>query len=272
MEDAPDIPKVNTSYYVAPPKINYDPLFNPFDEEKKRGNQAEDGAFIDNKFHNNHIQNNQNLGKRHKDYSSAYNEMDPLFSDTSISNTSILQVANKYIVTTIKTGLVIIDIRRAKERILYERYLDTLNSCSNLIQQSLFPQETQVDMQTLSILKENETTLRYMGFDFTFLDNSIMINGLPQGFNDNSDSLGSLIDNLASELSEDGKDFSKKSKERLARQLAHSGSSGKLDRLNNLEAQTLIDTLFACNEPKYTPQGNNCFRILDTQEIENKLL
>ena len=198
--------------------------------------------------------------------------MDPLFSDSSLPSKPILQVAGKYIVTTIKNGLVIIDIRRAKERILYERYLSTLNTGSNLTQQSLFPQEAKVDMQTLSILEENQTTLRYMGFDFTLLESSITVNGLPQGFNNNSDSLGTLIDSLAAELSQDGKDFSKKSKERLAKQLAKSGSSGKLEPINNLEAQTLIDTLFACNEPKYTPLGNNCFKILDTQEIENKLL
>lgn len=257
MEGAPDIPKVNTSRYVAPPKIDYDPLFNPFDEEKKNQAQREDGAFIDSKFH---------------DYGSTYNEMDPLFSDSSLPSKPILQVAGKYIVTTIKNGLVIIDIRRAKERILYERYLSTLNTGSNLTQQSLFPQEAKVDMQTLSILEENQTTLRYMGFDFTLLESSITVNGLPQGFNNNSDSLGTLIDSLAAELSQDGKDFSKKSKERLAKQLAKSGSSGKLEPINNLEAQTLIDTLFACNEPKYTPLGNNCFKILDTQEIENKLL
>lgn len=285
MEDAPDIPRVNTSYYVAPPKINYDPLFNPFDEEKKR-EQREDGAFVDREFHNGYGQDHQDLGtenqgsgtgnqeysRRYQDYGAAYNEMDPLFSDTSISHKPVLQVACKYIVTTIKTGLLLIDIRRAKERILYERYINTLSTGNNLTQQSLFPQEAQVDLQTLSILEENQTTLRYMGFDFTLLENSIVVNGLPQGFNDNSDSLGSLIDNLAHELSEDGKDFSKKSKERLARQLAHSGSSGKLEPLNNLEAQTLIDTLFACKEPNYTPQGNKCYIILDTQEIENKLL
>lgn len=267
MEGAPDIPKVNTSYYVAPPKIDYDPLFNPFDEEKKAQTTKENGTSIDNEFHSNF-----DTSLTHKSYNPAYNQIDPLFSDSSLPSTQILQVAGKYIVTTIKSGLVIIDIKRAKERILFERYLSTLNNGSNLTQQSLFPQEVKVDMQTLSILEENQTTLRYMGFDFTLLENSVTINGLPQGFNNNSDSLGSLIDNLTAELSQDGTDFSKKSKERLAKQLAKSGSSGKLEPLNNLEAQTLIDTLFACKEPKYTPMGKNCFKILDTQEIENKLL
>lgn len=236
MEGAPEIPKIKTGYYTPPPKISYDPLFNPFNTKE-----------IDQQFHT------------------------PIFSDSALEQKPILSVSGKYLVTTIKSGIVLIDIRRARERILYEKYLNTLTHGSNLIQQSLFPVSFFMDKETIFVLDQNQESLRYMGFDITISNDSITINGLPEGFNHNSESLPELIDSLTKELFEEGTSFADKSKERMAAQLAKTGSAGKSEPLNNLEAQSLIDTLFACNEPNYTPAGKKCLTILNIQDIENLL-
>jgi DNA mismatch repair protein MutL len=249
MDGAPEIPKIRTNFYVPPPKMDFDPLFNPFKE-------SIDVEEIDKRYH------------------SPYTEMpdsDSLFSDSGIPQKPVLQIAGKYIITTIKTGAIIIDIRRARERVLYERYLNALTRGETLSRQSLFPLTTTIDKQSLSILQENETTLRFMGFDITVEDDSVTVKGLPEGFNDDSDSLGAIIDGLVCELSEDGRDFGKISRERMARQLARSGSSGKSEPLNNLEAQTLIDTLFACSQPGFTPSGKSCFVIMTLEDIYKSL-
>jgi DNA mismatch repair protein MutL len=78
------------------------------------------------------------------------------------------------------------------------------------------------------------------------------------------------MDNLTTELSEDGRDFAAKGKERLAAQLARSGAAGRREQLNNLEAQTLVDSLFACKEPNYSPSGKKCFAVVDSGEIEQR--
>lgn len=249
MEGAPDIPKVKSNFFVPPPRMNFDPLFNPF-------NESTGVDEIDRRFHS--------------PYTTA-KDSDPLFSDSGIPQKPVLQIAGKYIITTIKTGAIIIDIRRARERVLYERYLNALTRGETLTRQSLFPLTTTIDKQSLSILQENETTLRFMGFDITILEDSVVVKGLPEGFNDDSDSLGAIIDGLVCKLSEDGRDFGKISRERMAGQLARSGSSGKSEPLNNLEAQTLVDTLFACSQPGFTPSGKSCFVIMTLEDIAKNL-
>lgn len=267
MDGAPEIPKANTGKYVPPPKINYDPLFNPFKEESSIN------PFDNNPFESDDLNNNNSfvhnilsngIRKSHiKDY--------PVFSESGEPHTTVLQAGGKYIVTTIKSGLLIINIRRAKERILYERYLGKLNVGSALSQQSLFPQEALVSRTTMDIMRDNEESLKKMGFDITLLEDSVMINGLPEGFSDNAGSLPAIIDNLTQELSEENQNLEEINKEKLAMSLASTGTSGKMEPLNSLEAATLVDSLFACKEPTYTPKGKKCFTILDIEEVENKL-
>ncbi len=264
MEGAPDIPKIKRGFYTPPPKVEYDPLFNPFRMGATDFDENSVAA-IDRRFHS--AYGTSLGGTTPGDYSYPYNQ-DPLFSDSAIPQKPVMQVGNRYLLTTIKTGVILIDIKRARERILYERYLDALNEGRNLPLQSLFPVTIEADIKTVSILQENLSNLRFMGFDISIEENYLTVKALPNGFNDNSDSLSAVIDTLVSDLSEDGRDFGKKSKERLAGQLAKSGSSGKQESLNNLEAQTLIDTLFACREPNYTPGGNRCLAILSLEDIE----
>ncbi len=264
MDGAPDIPKIKRGFYTPPPKVDYDPLFNPF-RMGSRDSDENSVAAIDRRFHSGYGTTPGSTTPG--DYSDPYNQ-DPLFSDSAIPQKPVMQVGNRYLLTTIKTGVILIDIKRARERILYERYLDALNEGRNLPLQSLFPVTIEADIKTVSILQENLSNLRFMGFDISIEENYLTVKALPNGFNDNSDSLSAVIDTLVSDLSEDGRDFGKKSKERLAGQLAKSGSSGKQESLNNLEAQTLIDTLFACREPNYTPGGNRCLAILSLEDIE----
>ena len=94
---------------------------------------------------------------------------------------------------------------------------------------------------------------------------------MPEGFSADAGSVGELLDNLIVMLSEDGRDFDKRGKERLAAQLATSGSSRKSESLNNTEAQAFIDSLFACREPDFTPAGKPCLTVISYDEIEKRL-
>lgn len=260
MADAPDIPKVKTSGYTPPPKIDYDPLFNPFREEGNRLRKPASVIDIDQQFHNFDQINHYGIKE----------EPGIIFSEPGLSQKPILQIAGRYIATTIKSGLILVDIYRSRERVLYERYLSILSAGNSMTRQTLFPQEVKVSAATLSILTDNSDTLRLMGFDLSITEESVIVNGLPEGFGELSDDLGPVIDNLTTELSEDGRDFAAKGKERLAAQLARSGAAGRREKLNNLEAQTLVDSLFACNEPNYSPSGNKCFAVIDSGEIEQR--
>ncbi|PKO95707.1 MAG: DNA mismatch repair protein MutL [Bacteroidetes bacterium HGW-Bacteroidetes-7] len=272
-EGAPDIPKVNTSFYVAPPKINYDPLFNPF---KDLGGETPEE--IDRRFHSaDNSANPQffnpafNSGSGHASSYSSNEGSDPLFNDEAIPAKPLLQISGKYIMTTIKSGVILIDIKRARERILYEKYTETLREGVGIIQQSLFPVSVEAGLNTLSILKENESVLKYLGFDISFNHETATVSALPEGFSDDFETMEEVLDNLAEMLSEEGNDFGKRSVEQLAAKLAKTGSFGKNEPLNNLEAQTLVDTLFACKEPNYTPSGNSCLRVITVDELSTIL-
>lgn len=247
-EGAPEIPKVKASYYVPPPKIDYDPLFNPFNDE-----------FAERRFRDN--------GSTDGEYRA------PLIMDPAIPQKPVLQVAGKYIITTIKSGLILINIRRATERILYEKYLDTLSSHSEIVNHTLFPKTVQLDEYSYSVIMENVGILGHLGFDISAgADNSIKncveISGIPDGVSDEPEVINELIDKLVFDLTELGRDFGEASRERFAASLAHAASSGKQEILNSLEAQILIDSLFACREPAVTPGGKQCTAIITLEDLE----
>jgi len=242
-EGAPEIPKVNTSYYSPPPKIDYDPLFNPFNEEYHP---------FDRGYHS------------------------TLIKDPGIPQKPILQVTGKYIITTIKSGLILIHIRRAKERIFYEKYLDTLTQYSEIVNHTLFPKTIELGGSSYSVVIENIDTLRLLGFEIRpkeeeNFQNCVEVIGIPDGVSDDTEELYKLIDRLVYDLTELGKNFGENSKERFAGTLAHSAASGKLEPLNSMEAQMLIDSLFACREPSHTPSGKPCTTIITLEELEKRL-
>ena len=248
-EGAPEIPRVNSSSYVPPPKINYDPLFNPFKTDSE-GEQSEKNYTADS-------------------YGYAENPTEPaIFSDSRVGHKPILQFADKYIVTTIKSGMVFIDIRRAMERINYERYLDALTNSGKIAQKILFPVYLETEATVAAILKENAETLKLLGIDISFEGNSMTVNALPEGIDEESASVEEFLNILAEEIAEGGTNFEKKSKDLLARHLAKSCTGGKIAQLNNYEAQSLIDYLFACREPNFTPSGKPCITIISGEEIE----
>ena len=261
-EGAPEIPLINRSSYVPPPKVNYDPLFNPFNTTD---------SYSDEHFSGNGASVNRHSSDHPTGSETLYDENSAapaIFSDSRADQKPILQYAGKYIITTIKSGIVFIDIRRALERIYYEKYLNALISEGKIAQRILFPIYLEPNVTVISILKENIRALELLGIDISFTSNSLTINALPEEIDDQAASVEEFLNNLAEEISEGGRNFEKETKEELAKRLARSGSSGKIAPLNNFEAQSLIDYLFACKEPNFTPSGKPCITILSGEEIE----
>ena len=266
MEGAPEIPRVNInrSSYVPPPKINYDPLFNPFNIT----NDSFTGSASEETGNEHSVNRNAPPGAESELFYDENSAAPPIFSDSRIEQKPILQYAGKYIITTIKSGVLFIDIRRAMERISYEKYLNALANEGKVAQRILFPVYLEPNTTVISILKENIGVLELLGIDISFTGNSLTVNALPDGIDDEAAAVEEFLNNIAQEMSEGDKNFEKETKEELARRLAKSGISGKISPLNNFEAQSLIDYLFACKEPNFTPSGKPCITILPGEEIE----
>ena len=269
-EGAPDIPLVKQGYYVPPPKINYDPLFNPFNTPNEFDDSPSTGGFeIDREFHG-------DRGYSEGDMFGGSEIQKSLFRDSGVSQKPVLQICGRYIVTSLKSGLMIVDIRRARERVLYEKYLNSVTRSENIVQQNLFATEVSVSEIVYSFICEHVDKIPKLGFNIKMSENSsaedrrIIVHGLPYGFTDDVDSLGEIIDSLVNELMEVGADINEYTKEKVARSLAKAGASGNYGLLNNMEAQLLIDSLFACNNPNNTPDGRACMSVLNIEEIDKR--
>ena len=267
MEGAPEIPiPQKPNIYTPPPKIDFDPLFNPFDTIPMKGStpiNTNDQPMYGETIHS--------YTPKPEPEVEGYGEV---FEEKIAQTRNILQVQGKYLITTVKSGLLLIHISRAKERILYERYIKSLDDCTPLAQESLFPTTLEMDAISYSLLEEYRGLRHKIGFDISFVSpTEISVNGLPGGYSTDIPSIRSSVDELIILLSDFGRDALTRADGRheVALSLAKSGAKGASIQLSNLEAQLLIDSLFACTEPDRTPDGRACMTIITTDDLDKKL-
>lgn len=175
------------------------------------------------------------------------------------------QLHNQFIVTQIKSGLMLIDQQAAHERILFERNLNALNNTPIASQQLLFPKTVELNPTDKALLIEILPQIRALGFNINeFGKNTFVINGLPAELH-----LGNEK-NLLEEIIETYKNSSSANankNEQIAKSLAKQAAIKRGTKLGLDEMNELIDELFACAEPKYAPDGKACIKTLSLEEI-----
>ncbi len=310
-EGAPEIPVIPTGFggnrHISPPKINYDPLFNPFEEEKKAGagkwnsagewghnnlGQRDFWESIDTSSatdcsgnlsveKDNPLQFPDTAGNQpEQEYiskESAYYKEEQgytgIFSEENTGSRPIMQLKGRYIITPVKSGLLFIDAFKAKERILYEKYLCAITSDNRpAIQESLFPQTIDLDHHSYTILTENPELLISLGFDIRpFGKDCIVVYGVPATLSSEQLSVKECIDTLIADLSDIGRNFEREQREKLAFNMVKNSGIYSNKNINNLQAQEIIDSLFACKEPGTAPGGGKCMTIIQLEELVKKL-
>ena len=209
--------------------------------------------------------------------SSSVGGYSELFESRSVSmteNDSIIQIFGKYIVTTVKSGLLIINIKRARERIFYEKYLKNLDDSTPISHQVLFPSSIELSPMHYSLLMENPQALGLMGFDIVpFGPFSVAVNGVPEGFGTDENSAREAIDAILAMLEDTGSLSIIKADERqrVARKMAYAAAAMTPKKLLIAEARSLVDALFACVEPQITPSGKKIMEILTEEDIDKKI-
>ena len=267
--------------YVAPPRIDYDPLFNPFEEEKKMGRSrwnspgewkspslTEAGNAWENEAPGAGAE-----AAPPQEYYREENAYGGVFNEEAPDGRPILQLKGRYIVTTVKSGLLLIDAWRAKARILYERYLESLSSTDPAIQEVLYPHTIDLDHHSYSVLMENPDRLKSIGFDIRpFGKDCVVVYGLPASLADEELSIQECIDRLIAVLEDEtGPDPERELKEKTALALVKAGGIRYDDCTGGIQARLLIDALFACKEPATAPDGGRCMTILPLEELVKKL-
>lgn len=202
--------------------------------------------------------------ERHDDYGK-------LFEDRLAPSKAVLTLQGKYIVASASSGLMIINIARAMERILYERFLDVLSKNSHVTQTALFPVSVCVGAENMCLFAEHEQLLSGLGFDITpFGTDTIVVGGVPEGYSVEPGKVQAMVSDLIFILSDDHSALTELMTANMASKFAKLGASGSDPVTNPAQAQRLIDQLFACGNAEYTSSGRKIITIISAEEIERK--
>ncbi|MES2477498.1 MAG: DNA mismatch repair endonuclease MutL [Bacteroidota bacterium] len=183
---------------------------------------------------------------------------------------NILLVQGSMLVTTVKSGLMYIHIRRAQERIWYERLMSQWEDGKSVSQRVLFPLNYEVMPQDEALLLSLLPDMARIGFDIShFGKNTFVIQGIPSGMSAGEEK------NVLDELLEHSKNENSKATEvnahamlvKIARRMA----MAQTDYLQSENQQALIDELFACSQPEFSPNGKKVFGVMPKEDLDSLL-
>jgi DNA mismatch repair protein MutL len=267
-ESAMEFPVFSSDDPVRTPQISYNQNYDPFDEELKIKNHP-GRRDNDNLKHWEKLYNHEGLSVGDSDKRiTSLDQQELAFSGNSQTDTFI-QVKNRYILTPVKSGLMVIDQRRAHERILFERYIRSFAMNYPLAQHTLFPETIELDPADYLILREILDDLQAIGLDIRdFGSNTVVIGGYPaDSHNENPREIIEIF--LEKYKSTEG-DIKISVREMIARSLASAGAVNYGETLSSEVMQDLVDNLFACESPGYSPSGKPVVVILGIDELERK--
>lgn len=165
------------------------------------------------------------------------------------------QIHNQYIITQIKSGLLIIDQQAAHERILFEKYLKRLQEKRAHTQQQLFPKTVKLSSQDSALLLEILEDINHLGFDIQpFGKDTFVVHGIPGEFEILQEQ--QVIEELLEQCKADITDLRMQKHAVIAKSFARSNAVAAGKKLSQKEIKLLIDELFGCNTPYVSPQGN----------------
>jgi len=255
-DNIPTSKKVN----LKEPSIKVDSSYNPFEQKTKSDNtysptpkvKTENWEQLFEELPTPSNNTNEVLGK-------SWSE------NTEETDKTIFQLNKQYIVSSIKSGLMIIHQQRAHERILYEYYLKMQHN-EGPSQQLLFPKTIELAPSDIEIVKTISDELLNMGFRFDYLNkNSIVVLGTPTDVE--MDNLDKVIEELVEQFKNES---SIEKHDNLSRSLAKSMSIQSGRKLNQEEMRSIIDNLFACQIPNTTAKGKPTLITLTLEELVKK--
>ncbi len=191
-------------------------------------------------------------------------------STTNENSQNILLVQGSMLVTTVKSGLTLIHIRRAQERIWYERLLEQWNNGESASQQILFPISYELSPQDAILLEEALPDLARLGFDISpFGKDTFVIQGVPSSLPSGEEK--NILDEVIEQLKHESPDAATKRSETLLVNMAKRLSRNTSALVHKENQQALIDELFACTQPEYTANGKKIFTLLRKEELDKLL-
>ncbi len=259
-----DIPVLQKNQDISYPQENIDRNFNPFEKEDRNrfgGNIGHRTAQQDwHKLYD--TQNNQDLTPR----LNLNKEEKESFSQEQ----RYLQLKGKYILTPVKSGLMVIDQKRAHERILYEQNLETLRKDSVNSQNTLFPETIELNNNDYRLCLDLTAEIGKLGFEIRdFGQNCIIVHSVPA--NTVIHDIKAVIETLLEQYKNFESELKLDQHEKIARSTSVAAAIPYGRQLDRKEMQQLVDQLFACSNPNTTPGGKSIINIIKLDDFEKHL-
>lgn len=268
-----DIPASKKDGKINAPGITFDPTYNPFQQVKKASHQSSSsGNWSLNK------ENHDNWEKMYEGFENAEekDEFELNFDaedEGAIDNNHVpdkfLQIKGRYILTPVLSGIMLIDQKRAHERVLFEKFIRSMAFNEGLAQKSLFQKTIQLTAEDFSIVMEMKATLLQIGFEISeFGKNTVIISSYPADAADVEPE--QLLEELLSEYKHSEGADKINVKEKIAMALSKASAIRYGQQLRTEEMRELMDRLFASEMPNFSPSGKPVIQILKMDDIETR--
>lgn len=271
-DDAPEIPLYDPTGNVTMPKVNINPSYNPFNSHVQEYRQPSAPKFEWEKLYSGFEQEKDTLVENREDSGGTT----PLLfkSDQSIVEKDLFpehyQFKQKYILTSVKSGLMIIDQHKAHVRILFDKYLEQIKENRGVSQRVLFPEVVELSISESAALPAIMEDVEALGFELNNLGNNCYaIQGVPSEIDNVNPT--ELIHSIIGKSIETGSDIKSEVQESIALSLALSTAIPYGRTLTAEEMSILVNQLFATSTPSYTPEGQKIISLLSDNEIEKKM-
>jgi DNA mismatch repair protein MutL len=257
--DTPYHLNTNTSS-AKTPRISVDPDFNPFKELEQK-----------------EIRFPYNREKQTESWESLYTStavtdeerQSELFDNQQeIKTQKTFQIQRKYLLSSIKSGVVLINQSLAHQRILYEDFLESITVKEANSQQLLFPVKISFSSQEIEMIYTMKAELENAGFSFDdFTKESVTIKGIPVSVTESKITI--ILEELLNDINLEVPDASFSHFDVMAKSFAKTLSIKTGTQLSEREQESLVNNLFSCKEPTISPFGKSIFKTLTLNEIDN---
>lgn len=192
-----------------------------------------------------------------------------LFEEKTLPVTQTIILGGKYIVAPARDGLMIVNVRRARERILYDRALATLTKNEHVTQANMFPVKVEVGAANRAVFDDKAELLARLGFDISpFGTDTIVVNGVPEGYSCEAGKIQTMVSDLLLILSDDSSSLPGVMEAAMAEKIALLGASSCDPLASPMEARHLLDTLLSSSNPELTGNGKRIMAIMTSAQVE----
>ena len=286
-EGVPEIPAFSKSFeefhQYSVPQTGADPTYNPFDND---GFQS-----VDSPFANSFVPGSAPWAQEAESFEAEVSvspvshgsgmpmgryveprdDYGKLFEDKLAPSKSVLTLNSKYIFTVARSGLMAVHVTRAMERILYDRFLETLSRNGHQTQTALFPVTVHVGVENMCLFAEHAAMLESLGFDIApFGTDTIVVNGVPEGYSAEAGKVQAMIGDMLLILADDSQALPEVMMSNMASRFARLGALNADTISNPTEAQRLIDALLACDNAEFTSTGRRIISIISAEDIDKR--